>query len=155
MTIRQASESDLSKIRAFVKKNPPLGFHSLYTYWVLCSQFNKLWFVFEEDKEILGFIAGVKNLSSVPTALIWQIGVDERMRGEGVSRQLIDAFLASCRELHIEKGLVTIDPENKSSLGLFQSYFTKHSNFERCGSLDLSDEFSEVNEYEDIYSFNV
>ena len=155
MNVRQVKEGDLKKIRAFVKNNPPLGLHTLYTYWVLFSQFRQLWYVCEEDSEIVGFISGVKSLSLNSTALIWQIGVSKNMRGKGVSIALIDAFVNSCKQLSIEHGLVTIDPNNKASLKLFESYFSKHSNFKAYGNLSLDDELTTESEHEDIYSFEI
>ncbi|MGB1799832.1 MAG: GNAT family N-acetyltransferase [Gammaproteobacteria bacterium] len=155
MNIRHVTEEDLGKIRAFVKDNPPLGFHTLYTYWVLYSQFGRLWHICEENGNIVGFISGIKSVSEPSTVLIWQIGVSKNIRGKGVSTALIDEFLSSCKQLGIENGLVTIDPSNKVSLGLFQSYFNKYSSFNVCGSLSLSDEFCKDDEYEDIYTFKI
>ena len=154
MKIRQVVEHDLKKIRAFVKANHPLGFHTLYTYWVLYSQFKQLWHVCEINNNLVGFISGIKSLSENSTALIWQIGVERDMRGKGISKMLIDEFIKSCKSLDIEYGLVTIDPQNKASLGLFESYFLNHSNFEIYGNLSLNDEFG-LDEYEEIYKFKI
>ncbi len=155
MNIRQVEERDLKNIRFFVKNNPPLDFHTLYTYWVLYSQFRKLWYICEEDGDIVGFISGIKNLTEEPTAMIWQIGVAKIMRGKGVSRRLLDAFTNACNTLKIKQGCVTINPSNKASLNLFKSYFDANSNFKISGNLDLSDEFSLKAEYENIYTFSI
>jgi len=147
VVIRNIKEQDLKKIRSLVKECYPLGFHTLYTYWVISYYFSSLTFVLEDEGTIVGFISGIMSVDKPATAFIWQIGLKSSYRNKGYAQALIDKFVTSAQSLGASKVQFTIDPENTASLKAFHKYANKRGfKIEKKGILRLKDKFSEKEE---------
>jgi len=156
MIIRPIKQQDLSEIRSLVKGCAPLGFHSLYSYWVLNYHFNDLFLVAEEEHELTGFICGLISGRDPDTAFIWQIGVHNRCRGRGVSQKLIGEFFNRAQGRGIKTFLVSIDRANSASLAAFRKYADSiDRKWTKIDSLSLEDSFSEHPDQEDLFSLTL
>jgi len=153
ITIHKIKLKDLEHIRDFIKKCKPLGFHTLYTYWVLAYHCNDFCFVArEENDEIIGFISAIVSQKHKNSIFLWQIGVLQKYRSTGLSHQLIDKLFQISSEKGFKSIQLSIDPDNKASFNLFKKYAESiNKNLVKIDNLRLSDKFSDYIEYEDIY----
>ena len=156
ITIRNIKISDLKHLRKLIKDCHPLGFHTLYTYWVLAYHFKELTFVAEENGNLVGYISGLESKRFKNTWFIWQIGVIPSFRGSGLSQKLLKHFFEKAKENYIRYIQVTIDPNNLASLKCFKR-FVRKSNFQmnKIDELHLIDEFEKHETYEDIYVIEI
>jgi ribosomal protein S18 acetylase RimI-like enzyme len=90
-------------------------------------------------------------------ALLWQVGVLESHRRQGISQLLIDAVVESARASGLSTVELSIDPNNANSLGAFGSYARKHGlPFDRIGDVDLTDAHNPgFREFEDLYAIGL
>ncbi len=146
--IRCIEEKDLPQIRDFVSSCPPLGVHTLYTYWVLLHCFGDLCFISEEEGRINGIITGVASAQEPDCAFLWQIGIAGSERGKGLSRKLIESFFEAAGQKGIRRIQLTIDPENTASLKTFRRW---GGELRKIDSISLFDQFSKESENEDLY----
>ncbi|MDC7239177.1 MAG: GNAT family N-acetyltransferase [Spirochaetales bacterium] len=150
--IRNIKKSDLPEIRKLVAACHPLGFHTLYTYWVLQHHFGDLCFVSEEEGRLAGLITGLVSGSEGDTAFLWQIGVRPDFQGQGIAGHLVDCFASAVRNKGLGRIQLSIDPENPVSIKTFESFARKEGLvFRKIERISLSDEFSDYPEEEDLY----
>jgi L-2,4-diaminobutyric acid acetyltransferase len=154
--IRNIQPEDLSKIRPLIKKCKPLGFHTLYTYWVLNYHFNDLFLISEEDSGINGIISGLLSGTKTKTAFIWQIGVDPDFRGRGISQMLIREFCKKALQLGAETIQLSIDPQNTASLNAFKKYAGSiNKKLRKIDTLELYDDYSDHPDTEAVFSLEI
>lgn len=115
ITIRKAQSSDAELLHHLARLCPPLDLHTNYTYWVAAAYFGSGSYILEDEGESVGYIMTVSNDK---TLFVWQIGILERYRGQGLSRLLIDRVLDDAAALGkvVE---VTISPQNTASRAAF------------------------------------
>ena len=156
ITIRNIELSDLKHIRKLIKICHPLGFHTLYTYWVLAYHFQDLTFVAEENNNLVGYISGIESKQFKNTWFIWQIGVIPLFRGSGLSQNLLNHFFKKAKKNRIRYVQVTIDPNNTPSLKCFKK-FVENSKFKmsKIDEMHIIDEFERYETYEDIYVIEI
>ena len=121
LTVREVRESDAVLLRELAKKCPPLDLHTPYTYWVVAEYFGKCSFIVEKDGTPIGYIMCVLNRE---TLLIWQIGIREEYRKQGISAVLIDRvfqWYEANRNGRFDI-TVSISNENQDSFSAFSNY---------------------------------
>jgi L-2,4-diaminobutyric acid acetyltransferase len=104
-----------------VRDSGVLDVNSPYCYLILCKSFADTCAVAERDCEVVGFVTGYRPPSSSNVFFIWQIGVAEAARGQGLGAAMVLSLLKreSCRGVsHLE---ATVTPSNLPSKRLFQS----------------------------------
>lgn len=123
MVCRQPSVDDGEPIHRVVRESGVLDVNSCYLYLLLSTEFRDTCVVAEreEDGRIMGFVTGFRPPAKAGTVFLWQVGVDEAARGQGLGRALVEAFLEApgCREATTLE--TTISPSNEASQGLFRA----------------------------------
>ena len=149
LTIRPVVESDVSLLLSLANECPPLDIHTPYTYWVLCHLFKAGCFIALENERPIGFITSVVEGKR---SLLWQVGVIESHRGQGVAQHLINSVVIYAKRLHLLAVEVSIDPNNINSKSTFLSYTKMHNlSFDQIGTVELKDDASKFYEFENLY----
>lgn len=118
---REPKPSDGAAVWNLIRRCPPLDVNSGYSYLLLCERFADTCVVCEVDGEIVGFVSGFLPPTKPDCLFIWQVAVDERMRGKGLGPTMILRILGRefCR--HVQSLETTVSPSNEASRRMFQS----------------------------------
>lgn len=105
-----------------------LDLNSAYSYLLWCRDFAGTSAVARDSSgRPVGFVSGYLRPDSPETLLVWQIAVDESVRGLGVAGALLDGLSARVAAEHGLSSLeTTISPGNLASERLFTSYAARH-----------------------------
>lgn len=120
-SLRNVTENDTAMLRSLAKRCPPLDLHTPYTYWAVAKYYPGSCFILEQDNQPVGFITALDTPSKV---FVWQIGILENHRRNGLSKILIDAVFAYARGVY-KRLEVTIAEENVASKAAFMSACVK------------------------------
>lgn len=150
VTFRSPLPTEGKEVFKLVKSCPPLDLNSMYSYLLLCSHHANTCMVALEGEKIVGFVSGYLPPQSPETLFVWQVAVDESVRGRGLALEMISKLLGGqcCKDVqNIE---TTITEANKASWGLFESLANKlNSKLKRELAFDEDLHFggSHVSEY--------
>lgn len=97
--------------------NPP------YAYLLWARDFADTSVVADVDGEVTGFVTGFRRPNSPQTVMVWQVAVDERLRGQGVASRLLDHLVQRTDATTLE---TTITDDNPASSGLFSRLAHRH-----------------------------
>jgi L-2,4-diaminobutyric acid acetyltransferase len=86
---------------------------------LVCTYFRNTSIVYENSKEVRGFISGYLDPRTKNTLFIWQVALHTSSRGKGVALQMLRNLLNREDLDHIEYIETTISPSNKASQNLF------------------------------------
>ncbi|WP_284574931.1 diaminobutyrate acetyltransferase [Streptomyces sp. 2P-4] len=105
-----------------------LDVNSVYSYLLWCRDFAGTSAVARDRTgRVMGFVTGYVRPDAPGTLFIWQIAVDESVRGLGVGGALLDGLsLRVATEHGIDRLETTITPGNAASERLFTSYAERH-----------------------------
>lgn len=96
--------------------------NSPYSYLMLSEYFAENCAVAEQDGTLVGFVTGFRPLEDPETLFIWQIAVDESVRGLGVGSRLLDAVVGRPQVPRLRYLEATVTPDNEPSKRLFRSF---------------------------------
>ena len=84
-----------------------------------CNNFSDTSVVIEAENEIIGFISGYIKQESPDRLFIWQVAVDQSVRGEGLASKMLHHLLKrdACVDVHYLE--TTVSPSNIPSQKLF------------------------------------
>lgn len=119
-TIRKANEKEFLKVHKFVSHCKPLEDYPEHLYKIILRYFGETCFVAEENNNLIGFVMGFTSQFYENTYFLWQIGVKLSMRGKGMGKMLLQEVEREVKKLRCERIELTIDPENRPSLKLFE-----------------------------------
>lgn len=120
-TIRAVKPEDGAAIWELVRDSKVLDLNSAYLYLLLCRDFGNTCVIAERNDQAIGFVTGYRPPDAADVIFLWQIGVADSVRGEGLGKRLIKAFLDApgARGAHALE--TTVSPSNQASLALFNS----------------------------------
>lgn len=121
LRFRQPTVEDGPAIWQLVIDAGTLDRNSSYAYLLLCRDFAETCVVAERGGTLLGFLTGYRPPTRPEAVFVWQIGVSEKARGEGLASALLDHLLLSdgCRGVRFLE--TTVAPSNEASRALFRS----------------------------------
>jgi L-2,4-diaminobutyric acid acetyltransferase len=97
-----------------------LDVNSRYAYLLWCRDFAATSVVARHDGEVLGFVTGFRRPEEPSTLVVWQVGVDAAVRGQGVAAAMLDALFDRVPGVdHLE---ATVTPDNTGSVALFSRF---------------------------------
>lgn len=120
ITLRLPELADGKPVHELIARCPPLDLNSSYNYFLLCSHFRQTCVIAESNGEIGGFLSAYLLPESPGTLFVWQVAVDESMRGTGLAGRMLDELLArpACRG--VKRIETTIAPGNAPSRRVFE-----------------------------------
>ncbi|RED52980.1 diaminobutyrate acetyltransferase [Cohnella lupini] len=143
--------ADGGEIWKLVRDSRKLDLNTPYFYLTMSHWFSQSCRVAEETESgsIIGLVTGFRQPSQPDTLFVWQIAVDERYRGRGIARGLLDHVADYPDILFIE---ATISPSNDSSKGLFKRWATSKNALISVSAGFMEDDFPyQKHEREDLY----
>lgn len=118
---RNARLEDGAGIWEVVRDSGVLDLNSAYMYLLLAKDFGRTCVVAEHEGRITGFVTGYRPPERPDSIFLWQVGVDASMRGQGLGKRLVSAFLQSPGALGANLLETTISPSNEASKALFSA----------------------------------
>ena len=123
--IKNPVKSDAKQIYSLVKKTKILDVNSEYLYLLQTTHFKDTCCVAQVNNEVFGFVSGYIHPEHNDVLFVWQVGVDDSLRGKNMAGQMI-AYLLGTESLKGIKYIhTTISPSNKASQRVFQKVATK------------------------------
>jgi ribosomal-protein-alanine N-acetyltransferase len=116
-SIRPATESDLESILEIER----LSFDSQWSQPQFSSSLNELFWVFEEEKKILGFLIACA-CEIARRAIIMRIAVHPDHRGRGIASKLITASLEQFRQRHFRCVELDVDIVKNGAIKLYEKF---------------------------------
>ncbi len=116
---RNATTDDGASMWRVVKESGVLDVNSAYMYMLLGREFGDTCVVAEHDGTVTGFVTGFRPPKRPDSIFLWQVGVDASMRGLGLGKRLLAAFLQSPGARGATMLETTISPSNEASKALF------------------------------------
>ena len=106
-------------VHRLVERCPPLDPNSIYCNLLQCGHFSRTSVAAEYEGELVGFVSGYLVPSRPSTLFIWQVSVDERMRGSGIASRMLLSILARPANRGVTFIETTVTPGNEASRTLF------------------------------------
>jgi diaminobutyrate acetyltransferase len=98
-----------------------LDLNSSYAYLLWCRDFAATSVVGTVAGEPAGFVSGYLRPDEPETLMVWQVAVDERHRGRGLARRLLDELVDGL-ERPVTALETTITADNAVSIALFSAF---------------------------------
>jgi L-2,4-diaminobutyric acid acetyltransferase len=154
ITFRTPEVGDGTEIWRLVRELDALELNSAYSYLMFCKFFPKTCVIAELDGEVAGFVFAFRPQTASDTVFVWQVGVDNTLRGRGVGIALLHTLLVreECRDVRFLEATVT--PSNMPSQALFRKLARRLDTQCHVSPCFSSDQFP-GNEHEDELLFRI
>ncbi|QOR39663.1 diaminobutyrate acetyltransferase [Billgrantia diversa] len=119
--IREPRLRDSAPLHDLVRRVPPLAENSIYCNLLHCSHFSETCAVAESEGELVAFVTGYLHPKQPNTYFLWQIGVHEHGRGQGLAIRMIQHILARPHCGHVTALEATVSSSNTASRAMFES----------------------------------
>ena len=119
--LRKPVTEDGMALFDLVKRCSPLDQNSAYCNLLQCSHFAETGIAAELDGELVGFVSGYRVPAQPDVLFVWQVAVDAKARGRGLSKNMVLELLKRSSLSGIQYIETTITPDNEASWGLFRS----------------------------------
>lgn len=122
LVIERPQLADGKAVYELIQRSPPLDLNSSYCYFLLCDHHAATCVVARYGKGLVGFLSAYRLPHHPETLFVWQVAVDDALRGHGIASRMLQQLLmrpacASVRYLE-----TTISPTNHTSRRLFQRF---------------------------------
>lgn len=133
LILRAPTTADAREIWRLVSESGVLDQNSAYLYLLLCRDFADTCLVAEVDERVVGFVTAYRLPTDVRSLFVWQIGVCESVRRQGVARKLLEELVNRTSSLRFIEA--TVAPSNLASRRLFES-FARHRSVPLTDNVD-------------------
>ncbi len=94
--------------------------NSPYAYLLVCTDFAETSLIAEDDQGPVGAVAAYRPPTRPEAVFVWQVGVADRGRGQGLARRMLHEVLALPANKDVRELTATVTPDNEASLRLFR-----------------------------------
>jgi L-2,4-diaminobutyric acid acetyltransferase len=94
--------------------------NSPYAYLLVCTDFADTSLVAEDADGLVGAVAAYRPPIRPQAVFVWQVGVAERGRGQGLARRMLHEVLDLPANADTTELTATVTPDNEASLRLFR-----------------------------------
>lgn len=150
--IKNPVKSDAKKIYSLAKKTKILDVNSEYLYLLQTTHFKYTCCVAQIDNEVLGFVSGYIHPQHDDVLFIWQVGVDDALRGKNIAGQMISYLLKTNFLREIKYIHTTISPSNLASQRVFQKFAKKFNTTIKEEPMFEVKDFHNAHENEVLYT---
>jgi L-2,4-diaminobutyric acid acetyltransferase len=114
--------ADGAEIWRLVRTGGTLELNSAYAYMLLGAHFGDTSVVARQSGAIVGFVWAYLVPDRPDTVFVWQIGVSESSRGQGLAAAMLNEIRRrpNCRDVRFLEA--TVAPSNRASMALFRSF---------------------------------
>lgn len=117
--LRTPTISDGVRMWEIARDSQVLDLNSSYAYVLWCRDFAATSIVAEADGRVGGFATAFVRPRVPDTLFLWQIAVDEQLRGRRVAAAMLNELLDRVADRGITRLETTISPDNPASQALF------------------------------------
>lgn len=119
LTLRPPQVDDGAAMWRMARDSQVLDLNSSYAYLLWCHDFAATSVVACVNDSPVGFVTGYLRPQQPDTLMVWQVAVDERMRGRGLAGRMLHHLADRLRPTYLE---TTISPDNGPSMALFSGF---------------------------------
>lgn len=119
--IGRPTSQDGAGVFDLVARCKPLDENSMYCNLLQCSHFADTSVVTRNAGQVVGCVSGYIPPNQPDVLFIWQVAVDDSMRGLGLAKRMIANILERPVCTDVVRVHTTITPDNPASQGMFQS----------------------------------
>src|SRR5690554_4318868 len=110
-SLRIPQATDGHALNQLVERCPPLDTNSVYCNLLQCTDFSATSIAADNPEgELVGFISGYRPPSRPDTLFIWQVAVDDRMRGQGLASSMLLELIRRTADAGVRWLETTISP---------------------------------------------
>ena len=120
LILRTPISEDGIAVFDLIARCPPLDPNSMYCNLLQCSHFADTSVAALNAEDLVGFISGYIIPKSPQTLFIWQLAVDERMRGQGLAAKMLHFLLHQSSSRDVSFVETTITEDNQASWAVFE-----------------------------------
>lgn len=117
---RMPTVADGAAMWALVRDIGTLEPNSAYCYLLMGAHFAETCLLAERDGEPVGLVVGFRSPAQPEVVFVWQVGVREDARGQGVAQELLRRLLAQRACAGVRFLEATVAPSNRASAALFR-----------------------------------
>lgn len=122
VVLRAPRPEDGSVIWRLVRDGGSLDLNSPYLYLLICTDFAATSIVAVDADDVpVGFVAAYRPPDDPTAAFVWQVGVAQRARGQGLAKRLIKGMLCRHANRDTTQLTSTVTPSNEASMALFHA----------------------------------
>ena len=114
-----------------------LDVNSRFAYLLWFRDFAATSVVARRGGRVVGFVTGYRRPDAPRTLVVWQVAVDEEVRGRGVAGSMLDALFDDVPD--VDRLETTITPGNHGSVALFTAFASRRGAQVRRSELFGSD----------------
>jgi L-2,4-diaminobutyric acid acetyltransferase len=96
--------------------------NSPYAYLLVATDFSETSLVAEDEGGMLGAVAAFRPPIRPEAVFVWQVGVLERGRGQGLASRMLHALIELPANRDARELTATVTPDNEASLRLFRGF---------------------------------
>ena len=96
--------------------------NSPYAYLLVATDFSQTSLVAEDDGGMLGAVAAYRPPIRPQAVFVWQVGVLERGRGQGLASRMLHHLVELPANRDATELTATVTPDNEASLRLFRGF---------------------------------
>ncbi len=111
--------SDAKRVWALVQATPVLDNNSPYAYLILCTHFAETSLVAFRDEQLVGFVTGLRPPHRADTLFVWQVGVAEQARRQGLGLRMLRHLVDGGSDPPFRFVEANVTPSNHASRQLF------------------------------------
>lgn len=119
--VREPTVADSASLHDLVRRIPPLAENSIYCNLLHCTHFARTCAVAEKQGALVAFVTGYLHPQRPDTYFLWQIGVHEHGRGQGLALRMIQHILARPVCSHVVALEATASSTNTTSRAMFEA----------------------------------
>ncbi|MFS0553736.1 diaminobutyrate acetyltransferase [Brevibacillus sp. 179-C9.3 HS] len=119
IVLRLPTEEDGASMWQLARSSKTLDLNSSYAYLMFAKYFSDTCLIAEVDGKAVGFVKGFHPPESPDTLFVWQIGVAEGMRGQGIANAMLRSLLQRSAKRNVRFLEATVSPSNSASRALF------------------------------------
>ncbi|MFE3291603.1 diaminobutyrate acetyltransferase [Rhodococcus sp. NPDC059234] len=152
VTFRAPTVNDAPRLWQIARDSRVLDLNSSYSYLLWCRDFRDSSVVAAHGDNIGGFVTGFVRPQDPRTVFVWQVAVDENLRGHGIAASMLNHLLDHLAHQGVTRLETTISPGNTASQALFTSLArTRYTSIARQRLFDPS-HFPDQHESEELYT---
>jgi L-2,4-diaminobutyric acid acetyltransferase len=121
--VRQPYVDDGAEMWRVARDSVRLDLNTPYAYMLWARDFHATSLVVEAEGRVCGFVTGYRRPEESTTLMIWQIAVDEELRGQGLAGRLLDEVVRRTGVYTLE---TTVTADNDASQRLFRAFARRH-----------------------------
>ena len=121
MKIRLATKKDCKRcaeLSKIAELKPTIGGYITPNYFKNFVDKDKMFFVAEENNEVLGYILGEPLKGKL--ALLGLLSVDKKARDKGIGRKLVETFRRRCKQKKLTYTLIYAPSFNKKTIDFYK-----------------------------------